>query len=263
MFSITVESLKDFQTCARLYDYRHQDKLETPVYARELLSQRFESTLQKVVYFFFYKKQAGITPSYNALLNRWERLWFPKGTDAYDIAMEQHESWHGNLASCSNAATGNLMKFHEDFMSLNADPIVIDEKYHVPLTRTIRLDGSIDIVLRSGSSYSVIKWSAKQRRPAMGSLLADFSALRFAFEYRMRLRGARYYLYDLGSSKPGLIEVYPNDDDMNAFLFWAQELTEEKVFAPRRGLTSYCRGCEYDKPCSEWNEWPDERWSTL
>lgn len=258
MFEVTVESLKSFQTCARLYDYRHVDKIPAPIYQREEMANKFETTLQKVASFFFYKRQGGITPSYNALINRWERLWYPKGVDAYDLATEQHETWHGNISSYASAAAGNLLKFHEDFTQLNADPILIDEKYHVPLTREVRLDGTIDLVLRENGSYSVVKWAARQRRPSMGSLLTDFAALRYSFEYRTRLRGARYYLYDLGSSRPGLVEVYPTDEDLKAFIFWVQELNEEEVFAPRRGLTSYCRGCEYDKPCSEWKEWPDE-----
>ena len=42
---ITPESLKDFQTCSLLYEYRYNQKLPESIGGRDLLSIRFENTL--------------------------------------------------------------------------------------------------------------------------------------------------------------------------------------------------------------------------
>lgn len=256
MYTTTVASIKDYQLCARLYDYRYNLNLSEPVLGRDLLSTRYENTLKKVVTFFFYKKQGGITPSYNALLNRWERLWFPKDMTAFDMASEQHASWHGNLASFSNAAAASLLQFHEDFAEINADPIMIDEKFFIPLSKTVRLEGVVDLMLRSKSGTHIIKWSASQKRPSISGLLLDFAALRAAIEYKTRTN-ATYSIYDVGSAKPGIIGMSPKKQDVNALSFWAHDLAEAEVLVPRRGLTAYCKSCPFDEPCALWNEWPN------
>src|SRR3954469_24970284 len=114
MILVSSKSILDYQTCARLYDYRHNDQLYEITPKRELLADRFENTLKRVLSFFFYKRQGGITPSYSALLSRWERLWFPKDMSSYDLVIEQHESAYGNMASYSNEAAAALLQFYDD-----------------------------------------------------------------------------------------------------------------------------------------------------
>lgn len=255
--ALTVQSIKDYQVCALLYDYRHKQKLSEPVYGRELAAQRFELTLRKVISFFFYKKQAGITPSYNALVNRWEKLWFPKDMTAYDLALEQHETWHGNTSSYATSGTVSLMQFHESFYNDPSLPILINENFTVPIGKTVRLAGHIDLVLRHDDLYRVFILSTKSKRPTMGSLLLDFAALKYAFEYRNDTpRRAEYYLYDVASAKPGLFRASPSSQDVRALFYWATQAAHADVYAPRRGLTAHCRGCAFDEMCAEWSEWP-------
>ena len=259
MFSTSVEAIKDYQLCARMYDYRHQDQLPEAIYARDLMSERYQNTLQQVVSFFFYKKQGGYIPSVNSLLNRWERLWFPKNITAYDISIEQHETWHRNESSYTTAATASILQFHEDFSKLNVDPLVIEEAYDVPIGKTIKLQGKFDYILRTkNKEYMVIHLSSKLKRPPMSALAFEFAAMRYAFNYRMgeAAPSVKYYMYDLGSAKPGFVEAKPLDSDVRALIYWAKELESTKLFVPRRGFSAYCRGCPFDKQCSEWNEWP-------
>ena len=54
---VTVQSLKDFQLCERLYDYRHQQKLPEKIYARDIHTEKFESTIKSIMYFFFFEPQ--------------------------------------------------------------------------------------------------------------------------------------------------------------------------------------------------------------
>lgn len=260
MFATNVEAIKDFQLCARLYDYRYQDKVPETVMSRELAAQRYANTLRRVVAFFFYKRQAGITPSVNALLNRWEKLWFPKNMTAYDLAIEQHETWHNNLASFTTSAAASIMQFHEDFSNINADPILVEEPYDIPLTNEIKLQGSLDLVLRTtNKEYMVVMLSGQQKRPPMSSLLFDFAAMRYAFQYRSREKNpnVQYSLYDLGSAKPGFFEATPSVNDVKALIYWAKEIQSTDLFVPRRGFSAHCKGCSFDEPCSKWNKWPE------
>ncbi|HJS83548.1 MAG TPA: hypothetical protein VJ742_12015 [Nitrososphaera sp.] len=255
--TLTVDSIRDYQVCELYYDYKYLKDEKTPIYGRELLAQRFENTLRKVAAFFFYKRQAGVTPSYNALLNRWEKLWFPKDMDAYDLAIEQHESVHGNYSSYSNVATAALLQFYEDFIDDPGVPLLIDEYYLVTLDQGVRLEGRFDLVLRHRDAHKIIVWSARQKRPSLGHYALDFAAQRLAFEYRNETkRNAEYYLYDLASTRPGLINIDVPEVDLDALVYWAKTIQSSETYVPRRGFTSYCRGCPFDKPCSRWNEWP-------
>ena len=62
MLNLTTQSIKDYQISERLYDYRYNDKLPEKIYSRDIYTQKFESTIKNILYFFWYKKQGGITP---------------------------------------------------------------------------------------------------------------------------------------------------------------------------------------------------------
>lgn len=254
---VSVEALKDFQTCALLYDFRHQQKRYESYSRADELSVRYENVMKRIVSFYFYKKQSGIVPSVSALLNRWEKNWFPKDMTAYDLATEQTEMVGGNLVSFSADATRSLLRFYEEFTpDLHSDPLLINEDYVIPITDTIHLTGSFDLVLRDKKGlYTVIKWVTNPSRRVMPShMVMDFAALRTAFDYRNEGRNlkVRYGYYDLvTASKFGFHEVDVTKADVNALAFWAEDAANTKVFVPRRGLTSYCRGCPFDVPCKE------------
>lgn len=257
MLTLSADSIRDYQVCSFYYNQKYVLETDDASYAREQLAEKFETTLKRVVSFFFYKRQGGIVPSYNALLNRWEKLWFPKNTTAYDIATERHESAHGNLASYSNTAAAALLQFYEDFIDYPGDPVMIDEKFLVPLNKTIRLEGTFDLMLRKKRNFQVIRWSTKTKRPAADSFTYDFAAQRIAYEYRNNNKfPPEYLMYDLGSTHPGGVPIEPTREDVNALLYWAEEVSNsvnEDVYVPRRGFTTYCRGCPFDKPCSNFS----------
>lgn len=259
MLTTTVDAIKDYQVCARYYKYLYLDDLFVPSNPREILYQQFETSLKKIASFYFYKRQAGVIPSYNSLINRWEKIWFPKNMDALDMAVRKNEVMHGNLASMSNTAAVSLIKFHEDFSNKSIDPLLIDETFLVQIDNNIRLLGSFDLILRDRDEYKVIMWCGRKRRPAINSLLLDFAALRVAFEHRNKGKklSVKYYLYDLGTAKPGFVEFHPTDNDVNVLMYWLRELYYDECHVPRRGLTAYCKGCPFDSPCEKFQEWPE------
>jgi hypothetical protein len=260
VINITVDGVKDFSACARFYDYRHRQLEYEPLTAQKLMSERFHNTLVRVVSFFFYKKQSGVTPSYNALLNRWERLWFPKDYDPEDLFREQTNPVHGNIASYSNIAALGLMKLYEDFGDVDIIPMLINEKYIVPKGETadvsVRFQGVIDLAIRREHGYEVYTWSTEKRRPSQNSLAMELAATKMAFDYRSPRRlPTSYKVYDLGSSSPGHFDVDINDLPSDALEFWIKEIVSEQVFPSRRGLSSYCRGCPFDALCASWKGW--------
>lgn len=258
---LNVESIKDFQTCALLYRYRHMDQMYEQIPSRDLMSLKYENTIKKLAAFFFYKKQGGIVPSISAILNRWEKLWFPKDASAYDIAVEKHESLWGNLSSMNTKAVNCIMQFYDDFAHDNQDPILINEDFLTTVSKSTRLSGVFDLVLRDPMTkqISVIKWIGSPKRPNMSSLSVDFAVLKYAFESKNpdKSKQTRYYAYDLGSEKNDLIEIDIQDADINNMIYWSKQIESSETFVPRRGLTSYCKKCPFDKPCRDFCVTPD------
>lgn len=253
VLTVGVNQLKDYEVCSLFYNYKYREHTPFIEDKRDLMNLRFEEVMKRTASYYFYKRQGGVIPSYNSILNRWEKLWFPKGTSAYDLKIEQHESVHGSLVSYTKIAAHSFMEFNEDFSNNDYGiPLLIDEKFLIPLGSNVRLEGSIDLVLRDREHfYRVIKWVAHQKRPSLSSLMLDFAAQKLAFEFRNETpKRVSYYIYDLGSPHTVALEMFPNKNDINALKFWAKSIRDEKVFYPRRGMTTRCRGCPYDKPCS-------------
>jgi hypothetical protein len=249
MTRLTVQAIKDYQVCSLFYSYRYEDKEYEPLNNRVLMADRFHETLTRVVAFFFYKKQSGVTPSYNAIINRWERLWFPKDMDAYDVAVEQHTVSHGNLTQYSTQAAKGLLKLYEDFEDKSIQPILIDEDYSVPIRSDIILDGTLDLVYRIDGEYHVIKWVTTQKRPTMPSLVMEFAGTRAAYDHRKPAgQKVNYAIYDLGSDNPGRVDYDMTDVPAGMIEYWAEQ-AKLGEFVPRRGYTAYCKGCPFDIPC--------------
>ena len=258
---LTVDAIRDYHVCELFYKYRYKDQLIEPIDYHRLMVDKFHSTLSKVASYFFYKRQSGTNVSYRSLVNRWEKLWFPKEMDAYDMAVEQHSINHGNLASYSNVAIAAIEAFYNDFSEDPGMPMSIREPFLTPIRSDIHLEGEIDLVLRyPNKRVKVIKWSNNNRNANFNFMGMEFSALKFAINHRMGMdTNATYHLYDLGSANRGFIELpQPSEDDMRALLFWASQISSAERYVPRRGFTAYCRGCPFDKECKEFSQWPVE-----
>lgn len=252
MLKLTVDNIRDFQVCAYYYSLE-KEKHPHPINQKELLASRYNSTLRKVMSFFFYKRQAGITPSYNALVNRWEKLWFPKDMDAYDLAVEQHHH-RLNLATYSNSAINALLSFYKDFAEDNGTPIIIDEEFLTTfMYPDLRLAGKFDLVLQYKNRLKVVQWLINPKI-ASGQTIMDFAAIKHAFENRRVGKvpvPIEYYLYDVSLLKGGFKQMKPGPEDMASLRYWTNEIRLSEQFIPRRGCTIYCKGCKYDVPCRE------------
>jgi len=257
MLSLTTESIKDFQICERLYDYRYNDLLIEKIYSRDIYSKKFESTIKNIIYFFWYKKQGGITPSYSSLLNRWEKLWFPKNTDHYDIMTEQHESVYGNVANLTTKAASILMKFHETYCDSNIIPIAISEDFVAVPNSKSKIEDKFDLIYRKDSENFVIKFVFNYRNNHSYMYQVDFSVmyLGFCLRHPDKVSNTNFGYVDLMSNNLNFIKYDISKEDIDALAYWCDIISEKKLFAPRRGLTSYCKKCPFDDECSKWNGW--------
>lgn len=254
MLEITTKSIKDYQTCALLYSYRHVQSLPETIGGRDILTERFENILKDIVYFFFYKKQGGYTPSYSSLLNRWEKMWFNKDVSAYDLMTEQHESAYGNNASLTTKAASVLLNFHETFSNTKSIPIAINEEYLFPITKNVKLKDKFDVILFQDGKYYVVKLLFNYKTNHHYMYQVDFSSAYGAFAYRNPSKVPKLQVgyCDLLAQKVDFNQYDVSREDMDTLTFWCEEMFENKIYPPRRGLTWYCKQCPFDKPCSKW-----------
>lgn len=262
MLKLTAPSLKDFQTCALLYSYRHKEdsKITEYVDIRDRRAQKFDETIKRVAAFFFYKKQSYAEPSFQALLNRWERLWFHNGITPAEIATMKNEVIWGSDTSYTTQAAAALRVFWEEFANKPEEQVVlVDEKFCVPLTKEIALEGTFDVILReklenNTYKYKVFKWTTTSVKRTMSHWVFDMACIDYAFKYRNNNRpmDISYYIWNFGGATIGARQVELENEDLNLLKYWANDVKNTKVFAPRRGLTSYCKSCPFDKSCSKW-----------
>jgi hypothetical protein len=257
MKELKVESIKDYQTCGLLYRYRHLDKMSETIQSRDLLAIRFENTIKSVVNYFFYKKQGGLVPSYSSLLNRWEKIWFNKQTTSYDIIHEQHESFYGNTASFTSRAAAALLEFYNTQCESQAIPIAIDQQFYLPIEKNSKINDNFDLITFDSSFYYVYKWVFNLRGSHTSLYQVDFAVLHEAFKHKFpdKINKAKFGYYDLLSSNQEFIEYEVNEDDSKALRYWCATIDQDEKLVPRRGLTSYCKKCPFDKPCSKWKDW--------
>lgn len=256
---VTPKGLKDFQTCALLYKYRHEDQLLEKIQSRDLVAERFENTIKEIVYYFFYKKQGGYAPSYSSLLNRWEKLWFSEDVSHYDIITEKHESAYGNNASLTTKAAAILLSFHKNFSDQDFIPISINDECVVPVGRTAKLKYVFDVILAKGKKYYVIKFLFNYKTSHQHMYEVDFAAMKHAYSFKnpTKIKETKFGYIDFAQPKIFFEEYDVDDEDVMALEFWTEEIVNEEAFVPRRGLTWYCKKCPYDKPCSKWKGWKD------
>lgn len=257
MLVLTPEAIKDFQTCERLYDYRHQEKVPETIYSRDLVSSNFENSIKNIIQFFWFKKQGGITPSYSSLLNRWEKIWFPKNYDSYEIATEQHEIMYGNTSNMTSKAASLLMKFHEKYSEMDIIPMSICDEYIFNINSSVRIQDKIDIIYKKDSQIYVTKLIFNYKNNNRHLYQIDFSTMYMAFtnHYGDYSKISKFGYIDLMSNDLSFKEYEINDEDIESIEYWCDTIYGKETFVPRRGLTPYCKKCPFDKPCSKWSGW--------
>ena len=257
MLVLNTESIKDFQICERLYSYRHLEDLPEKVYSRDIYTVRFETTIKNILQYFWYKKQAGATPSYSSIINRWEKLWFPKGTDAYDIINDQHETLYGNVASLTTKAASLLLRFYETYSETDIIPIAISDDYIARINRDIRIEDKFDLIYYLDGYTYVVKFIFSYKNSNSHMYQVDFSSMYEGYRTRHsdRLSSSKFGYIDLMSDNINFNEYSVSHEDREALEYWCDTIKGKDVFVPRRNLNPYCKKCPFEEPCSKWNGW--------
>lgn len=255
MFVLTSNSIKDFQLCERLYDYRHVEKLPETIYSRDLSILKFENSLRNIINFFWFKKQAGITPSYASLLKRWEKIWFPKETSHYDLSTQQHESVYGNMTSLTTQAANVILNFYETYSTLEAIPISISDDYVVAINKDIKVEDKFDLIYKNDNINYVVKFIFNYKNSHRQIYQVDFSIMYLGFKnlHPSKMSTTKFGYIDLMSNNLSFNEYEVNQQDVESINYWCDTIKNKKVFVPRRGMTSYCKKCPFDSPCSKWS----------
>ena len=255
MNSVNIKSIKDYQVCARLYDYRYGDDIYEPMSTEKLFEMRYENVLKNILTFLFHKKQSGNTPTFDFTVKKWQKLWFPKDVSISDILTIQTSTVSEyTIPGAANVAVRGLRNVYDHFDGDPSIPMLIDEEFTVPLTKNVRLTDKFDLVLKYPDHYKVIKWGASIRKQSISNLLLDFAALKYAFEYKNSDKAplnVKYCLIDLSTPELKIHEYSIEQDDIDVVKYWSNAIVNDKHFLPRRGLTTYCRYCPFDKPCSK------------
>ncbi len=89
------------------------------------------------------------------------------------------------------------------------------------------------------------------------SYIFDFAVMNVGFMNKFcdKKNITSFGYVDLMNQKSDFIEFSVENADIEALKYWCNSLYEEKTFPSRRGLTSYCKSCPFDKPCSKWVAW--------
>jgi len=256
MSTITVEAIKDFQICERLFDYRHIQKMSEKMYSREINSDKFEKTIKNIICFFMFKKQSGSLPSYAAILNRWEKMWFPKDTNSYDIITEQHETVYGNMSSLTTKAANSLLLFYSHYSKVDFIPISISEEYYISTKKGISIKDSFDVIVYFNKTFYVIKILFNYKNSKKDIYKTDFACLKKGFESRHPDKShlTKYGFIDMMSQNIGFQEYLLSQDDIMVFDDWCDKIDATEIFMNKRGLIPYCKKCPFDDPCSKWKK---------
>ena len=70
-----------------------------------------------------------------------------------------------------------------------------------------------------------------------------------------RVKNTNFGYIDLLSNSVKFIEYSISSEDLDSLEYWCATICDKEMFVPRRGLTSYCKKCQYDEICSKWIGW--------
>jgi hypothetical protein len=251
----SVNAIKDYQTCARLYDYRYNNQVYEPTDNEKLIDERYSNVMKNILTFLFHKKQSGTPPTFDFMIKKWQKLWFPKDITVQKImTMTNDASNKHNISNGSSIGVRALQNVYEHFENIDAIPLLVQEKFIVSLTKGVRLEGEFDLVLKYKDYDHVIKWGSNLTRTPTSNLLLDFAALKYAYEYRnsgKKLGPVKYSFIDLALPKFNQTDFDIPLEDIQSLKYWSEALRDDQVFMPRRGLTTHCSVCAFDIPCSK------------
>lgn len=252
---VTPQQIRDYEACARYYDFKYNDKLKERKNTRAARSQEFEDTIHKVANYYMYKKQAFGDPTLNSLWNRWQRDWYGDTTPV-EIAKMQNSVQQNSKVAYSTRALEVMQVFYDDFKDVKGDQVFwLNEDYIAPiLDKKAVLTGKVDLVIRQKKEnrFHIYKW-INSTEP-LDSYTYELAAADYAFKYRYDFKDieTRHYVWSFYGSKIGKTEVQLEHKDFDTMGYWADQMINDEIFMHRYGYSTYCKGCPYETSCLRW-----------
>jgi hypothetical protein len=161
------------------------------------------------------------------------------------------------MSSLTTKAAGALLNLVEYYSDPEIIPMGIDNSFIVPINKSLYIEDSFDLIYSLNKNIHVVKWVFNYKLKNEFMHVADFAVMHKGFEhsYGQKVNNAKFGYYDLIHSKPEFVEYEINSEDLDALKYWSNSIEEEKIFPSRRGVTTYCKQCPYDKQCAKWDRW--------
>lgn len=256
METITPQAVKDYLVCPLYFDYKHIEKDYATYQKKEIYKERYLNVLRRVVSLFFYRRQAYDAVTYNMLVKRWEKLWFPKGM-AYEALAYGDTNRHnptGTIIHYNSMALAALERFFHLFSTDVGTPIVINEDRLVQVTDSLRIKAPIDLVLQyKDGSRRVVQWQVGTPRFGKHEQMLNFAAIYLAMKSDgFYTPDTTFCIYDFHEFKAKMRRIELTEEDVKRFIYWTECISNRSDPIPSRGFTPYCNSCPFDKQCKDY-----------
>jgi hypothetical protein len=244
---ITATQLRDFQLCRHLYNRKHNDGLQERknLPARELLGVEFDEALTKAVKWYYFELMAGNQPSFRALMWKWEKLWFKNVTVA-DI-MQASDDPGKNRNSYNTDAHSILSNFINTHKN-PGDVYMFNEHYTVPLTDTIKISGTIDLVLIKNRQVIIKQIAPKGPRAYSKGTELGYKLILDSVAFR-HISGGNEHKVSMDYIKDNkTMDLSITDVDITNTKALATEIEVCSNFYPSPGCY-FCNQCWFKKDC--------------
>lgn len=254
---VTPEAIRDYEACPRYYDFNYDDKGVgiDKMNKRQKLSFEYMEAIKRVANYYLFKKQGFSDPTLKSLYNRWQKDWFQNET-VVDIMKMPNSIQQNSKTAFSTRASEIIKLFFRDFETVTGDQIFwLNEEYIVPiLGKQATLKGKVDFVLRQKekNTFHIFQWADSTKTSEHWRY--NMTAAEYAFRYRYDFREmkTRHYLWNFYGTKPGRQEVSIETKDFKSMGYYADQMLNDDIMAPRYGYSTYCKSCPFERKCVKW-----------
>jgi hypothetical protein len=254
--TIRPEQIRDYEACARYYDFKHNDKIKVRSNSRSLKSQTFLDTVYRVASFYVFKKQSYEDPSLTSLLNRWQKDWYGPETKAIDLAKAKNSVQQNSQTAYSTRAIETLKLFYEDFSDLKADELFwLNEEYVVPITdKKIPLGGKADLVTLRKRSKQIDIYQWGHTTISLDEWKYNLIGTEMALRHHHDLSEYtfKHHIWSFLGNSIGKRTFTLEQKDFDLMMYWLEQMQDDEIYASRFGHVVLCKTCPYAGKCNNW-----------
>jgi hypothetical protein len=247
---ITSDKLRDFQLCRYLYQQKqingrceHARRTD-----RELLRDKMEQTLIKVICFAYFEKMENKIVTYSQVINRWEKLWF--GDMNREDVFGSVNSPGRNIHSINTDAMEILNRFYASFERDNAVVTMLSEPYTVPIGDSGVCHDFVTLAVRRGDVHYLEYYTTKSAKAFMPGSERYHKAILDSMAYSRDFDVIP--IVKVNHLKSNKIDEYiPTTLQWRQLIELADEMSETDRY-PASGHNYWCDRCQFKDECHGW-----------